>query len=103
VLSPGAFWSHWHEYVGVPAPNEVAVDSAAVWPALIVLGLMDITGTVSAGFAIAETAAEVAISGGEPLSVTFSSNDQVPVVDKTPVETVGLSPALQGNEPPRLP
>jgi hypothetical protein len=64
--------------------------------------LTDTAGAVSAGFTITETATEVTCTGGEPLSVTFSSKDQEPAVDNTPVETVGLSPALQGNEPPRL-
>jgi hypothetical protein len=89
-------------YVGVPAPNDVVVDSAAVWPALIVIGLTDITGAVSAGFTVAETATELTSSGGEPASVTVSSKDQEPAVDKTPVEVVGLSPALHANELPRL-
>jgi hypothetical protein len=40
---------------------------------------------------------------GEPLSVTCNSKDQIPDVDKIPVETVGLSPAMQMNELPKLP
>lgn len=78
------------------------MDSAAVWPALIVIGLTDITGAVSARFTVADTAAEVTDSEGEPASLTLSSKDQEPAVDRAPVEVVGLSPALQANELPRL-
>jgi hypothetical protein len=54
-------------------------------------------------FTVTVTAFEVTTSEGEPLSLACSSNDQVPVVESTPVEVVGLSPALQGKEVPRLP
>ncbi len=48
------------------------------------------------------TTLEVTVTGVPELSVTWSSNDQVPVVDRVPVELVGLSPALQEEELPRL-
>lgn len=73
-----------------------------VWPEFMVVGFADITGVVSAELTVTDVAVEVTVSGGEPLSVTFSSNDQEPAVDRAPVETVGLSPALHGNETPRL-
>jgi len=73
------------------------------WPASIVGVLGDIAPAESTPFTVTAAEFELTSSEGEPLSLTCSSNDQVPVVDKTPVETVGLSPALQGNEPPRLP
>ena len=73
------------------------------WPASIVGVLGDIAPAESTPFTVTAAEFELTSSEGEPLSLTCSSNDQVPVVDKPPVETVGLSPALQGNEPPRLP
>jgi hypothetical protein len=46
-------------------------------------------------------ALEVTVTGVPELSVTWSSNDQAPVVDKAPVDVDGVSPALQENEVPR--
>lgn len=40
---------------------------------------------------------------GEPPSDTRNSKDQIPDVDKVPVETVGLSPAIHANELPKFP
>ena len=102
MLEPGAFWSHWHTYAGVPEPNEVVVDRVTLWPELIVRGLADITAAVSAGLTVTETAADVTSSGGEPVSVTLSSNDHEPTVERTPVEADGLSPTMHENEPPRI-
>jgi hypothetical protein len=50
--------------------------------------------------AVTATALEVAEIPIE--SVTWSSKDQVPSVDRVPVDTVGVSPTLQLNEVPRL-
>lgn len=102
MLAPGAFWSQWHTYVGVPEPNEVGVDRVTLWPALTVRGLADITGGVSVGLTVTETAADETSSEGEPASVTLNSNDHEPAVDRTPVEAVGLSPTMHENELPRL-
>jgi hypothetical protein len=89
-------------YVGVPPLNDAVVESVAVWPLLMTVGLTDIAGAVVAGFTTTETAPDVTVSTGEPLSVTLSSKDHEPTIDRTPVGAVGLSPALQENELPRL-
>jgi hypothetical protein len=78
------------------------VESVAVWPLLMTVGLTDIAGAVSAGFTFTEAALDVTVSEGEPLSVTFNSKDHEPAADRTPVGAVGLSPALQENELPRV-
>jgi len=49
------------------------------------------------------TALDVVIWEGEPLSLTCNSKDHIPDVDKGPVETVGLSPAIHAKELPKLP
>ncbi len=72
------------------------------WPASIAGALGEIVPADNTPFTVTVTAFEVAGSEGEPLSFTASSNDQVPVVDKALVEIVGLSPALQAIEVPRL-
>jgi hypothetical protein len=48
------------------------------------------------------TLAELTLCEGEPLSLNLSSKDHEPAVDRTPVDAVGLSPALQEKEPPKL-
>jgi hypothetical protein len=83
--------------------NDVVVESAADWPELTTLGAAEIVGALIVGFTVAETAADVTVSAGEPLSITFSSKDHEPIVESVPVGTVGLSPALQVNELPKLP
>ena len=72
------------------------------WPASIAGALGEIVPADNTPFTVTATAFEAASSEGEPLSFTSSSNDQVPVVDKAPVEVVGLSPATQAIELPRL-
>ena len=57
---------------------------------------------IKAPLTVTVTGLDAASSEGEPLSVTCSSNDHEPIVDRGPVGVVGLSPALQANEPPRL-
>jgi hypothetical protein len=63
----------------------------------------DIAPADNAPFTVTVTAIEATISEGEPLSLTCSSNDQVPVADRALVVVAGLSPALQANETPRFP
>jgi hypothetical protein len=46
---------------------------------------------------------DVTTSDGEPLSLTCNSKDQTPEVNKTPVDNVGLLPAIQVKELPKLP
>jgi hypothetical protein len=53
-----------------------------------------------AAFTVTETAFEVTVLG--TLSVTLSSKLQDPVVDKTPVDLDGVSPALHENEASRI-
>ena len=79
------------------------VESAADCPELMTLGAAEIVGALSGEFTVTETAPDVPVSAGEPLSVTFSSKDQEPAVEMVPVGVVGLSPAIQANELPRLP
>lgn len=67
------------------------------------LGAAEIVGEVSGEFTVTETPTDAAVSAGEPLSVTFSSKDHDPAVERVPVGAVGLSPAIQANDPPRLP
>lgn len=66
------------------------------------LGVAEIVGGLSEEFTVTETAPDALVSAGEPLSVTLSSKDQVPAVERGPVGAVGLSPAIQANEVPRL-
>jgi hypothetical protein len=80
----------------------MVVESAADCPELMTLGAAEIVGAPSVGFTVTEAAADMTVSAGEPLSVTFSSKDHEPVVESGPVGAVGLSPALQVNELPRL-
>ncbi len=81
----------------------MVVESAADCPELMTLGALEIVGAVIMGFTVTETAPDMTVSAGEPLSITFSSKDHEPVVESAPVGAVGLSPALQVNELPRLP
>jgi hypothetical protein len=82
--------------------NDVVAESAADCPELITLGAAEIVGALSGGFTVAETAVDVTVSVGDPLSVTFSSKDHEPAVERIPVGAVGLSPALHVNELARL-
>ncbi len=86
----------------MPPLNEVVVDSVEDWPESIVVGLTVIRGAVSAGLTVTVTAFDVMIVEGELLSFTCSSKDQIPAVDRAPVDMVGLSPRLQEKELPRL-
>ena len=81
----------------------MVVESTADCPELMTLGAAEIVGALSGEFTVTETAADVTVSAGEPLSVTFSSKDHEPAVERVPVGAVGLSPALQANELLRLP
>ena len=73
------------------------------WPASIAGAPGVIAPAERAPFTVTLAELDVTIWEGEPLSFTCNSNDQTPDVNKTPVETVGLSPATQVNEPPKLP
>ena len=72
------------------------------WPLLTVAGAAEAVGAASAALTVTETALEVTVF--EALSVTLSSNCQVPVVERAPVETVGNEEGVQPdvNELPRL-
>ena len=54
------------------------------------------------GLTLTVTLLEITVTGVPELSVTWNSNDQVPIVDRIPVEVVSTSPALQEKELPRL-
>lgn len=70
------------------------------WPESMVDGDAEGVFTVSAPLTVTLTGLEAMVVG--VLSVTWSSNDQVPVVDRVPVEVVGLSPGVHVNALPRL-
>ncbi len=55
-----------------------------------------------AGLTLTVMLLEATVTGAPELSVTCNSNDQVPIVDRIPVEVVSRSPALQEKELPRL-
>ena len=89
-------------YGDVPPLNDVVVESVELCPESIVVGETEITGAVSAELTVTVTALEVAVAGVPELSLTCSSKLQVPVVVRVPVDTVGVLPAMQLNELPRL-
>lgn len=91
---------HWYAYGEVPPDGFAA--SVIDCPASIVGALGDIAPAEREPFTVTVTGLDATISGGDPLSLTCSSNDQIPVVDTGPVGVAGLSPALQTNEAPRL-
>ena len=63
----------------------------------------DIAPADKAPFTVILAVFDVTTSEGEPLSFICNSKDQIPEVDKTPVDTVGLLPATQAKELPKLP
>jgi hypothetical protein len=73
------------------------------WPESIAGTLGAIAPADRAPLTVIIAAFDVTTREGEPLSVNWSSKDQVPDVDKGPVETVGLSPGIQVNGFPKLP
>jgi hypothetical protein len=82
----------------VPDPPDGEAVNVAVCPLSIVTGE---TETDRAVLTVTVTAEDVTVTGIEELSFTTISNDQMPVVDRMPVETVGVPPALQANEEPK--
>jgi len=79
------------------APAKIDVD----WPTSTGFGLA-IDETTSEVLTVTVTMLEVAVTGVPELSITCSSKLQVPVVVRVPVDTVGVLPAMQLNELPRL-
>jgi hypothetical protein len=53
------------------------------------------------GLTVTATALEVTVTCTTKLSVTWSSNDQAPIVSRAPVEVNGSAPALQPKELPK--
>jgi hypothetical protein len=94
-LAPGAFWSHWQAYVGVPPPNETVVVRVELWPASTTPGLAPIVGAASAGLTVTVTGAELTVTGVSELSVARSRKRHVPTVDSRPVEIEGREEVLQ--------
>ena len=80
----------------IPDPPDGEAINVAVCPLSIVDGG---TETVRAVLTVTVTAFEVTVTGVEELSVIWSSNDQVPVVDKIPL-TILVPPASQKDEGP---
>jgi hypothetical protein len=54
----------------VPPLKEVVVDSVELSPALMVVGLADITGGVRVGFTVMIIGFDVRTTGGDPVSVS---------------------------------
>jgi hypothetical protein len=82
----------------IPDPPDGEAVNVAVCPLSIVTGE---TRTDNAVLTVTVTAEDVTVTGVEELSFTIISNDQMPLVDRMPVETVGAPPALQANEEPK--
>ena len=73
---------HWYDSEGVPP--EACDVSVTFWP-LSIFGALGVTApATSAALTVTLTGLEVAV--WEALSVTLSSNDQAPTVDRAPVE-----------------
>jgi hypothetical protein len=72
-----------------------------LWPMSMVDGLAATVGAVRIGLTVTVTGAEATVSDAP--SVTWSSKDQVPVVERAPVETEGCEPAVQVKELPMEP
>ncbi len=70
------------------------------WPESMVDGDAEGVFTASAAATVTLTALEATVVG--VWSVTWSSNDQLPIVDRALVEIVGMSPGLHANALPRL-
>ena len=78
----------YHAYVEyIPDPPDGEAVSVAVCPLSIVDGG---TETVNAGLTVTCMEVEVTVTGVEELSVTSSSNDQMPVVDRVIIPDMGL-------------
>lgn len=69
----------------VPPAKDVVVERVDDWPESIVLGLAEMMGGDSAGLTVTIAGLDVIVAGDPELSVTLSSNDQVPTVVKVPV------------------
>ena len=80
----------------IPDPPDGEAINVAVCPLSIVDGG---TETVRAVLTVTVTAFEVTVTGVEELSVIWSSNDQVPVVDI--VSTPDMGPGAQANGEPK--
>jgi hypothetical protein len=72
------------------------------WPLSTMAGEEEAVGATRAELTVTETALEVTVF--EALSVTLSSNDQVPGAERAPVEMVGSEAGVQPDvkEPPKL-
>ena len=87
----------------VEAPESISVTVTVkliVMPLIVEEGLGATAVLVVRVLTVKRTGLEDTVLG--MLSVTWSSKDQDPTVDRMPVETVGVSPRLQENELPRL-
>jgi hypothetical protein len=82
----------------IPDPPDGEAVNVAVCPLSIVTGE---TETDRAVLTVICMAVEVTVTEVPELSFTWSSKCHVPEVDKVPVDTVGVSPALQANAEPK--
>ena len=85
----------------VPPAKVAVVESVALWPLFMEVGLAEMVGANMKGSTVTVTAFDTCVSGVPALSVTWSSKDQTPEL-RAPVDTVGLASQLQLKELPRL-
>jgi hypothetical protein len=78
-VADGDFPSHWQAYGDVPLLNETVVESAELWPTVMVPGLSLIVGGASIPLTVTSWAAELVVSeAGEP-STTVAQYHAFPV------------------------
>jgi hypothetical protein len=85
-------------YGGVPPLNETVVARVEFSLLSTVSGFELMTGAASAGLTVTVTSADA--TDADVLSVTWSSKDQTPIIDRVPVEIEGMDEAVQLKEPP---
>jgi hypothetical protein len=78
-----------------------AVNADGVCPTSYAKGPAGVTLTVGSALTMTLATLEGVVTGVPELSVTCNSKLQVPVVDRMPVDVLGVAPATQENEPPR--
>jgi hypothetical protein len=79
----------------------VAVNAFGVCPTSYAKGPTGVTLTVGSALTMTVATLEGVVTGVPELSVTCSSKLQVPVVDRMPVDLLGVAPATQENDPAR--
>jgi hypothetical protein len=69
LIAPGASWSHWQVYGGVPPLNGTA-ERIELWPASTVEGATLTIGSVMGGLTVSSEVDDWPVAGGVELSVT---------------------------------